>query len=359
LAHAVCHGCSFIQFRVGGWTPNVDDVEIRKADLSKPVVADAWHQVYDASLRFERPFSTPWLRPEIEEQFRSNLRRESSAWEGLVDGRVVCVGTIEMPLLDNVLFAGLGVYTDPASLRRGHGSQMLAHLEDLVVRAGRRKAYVETEYPIDATTDGTGFAGPEFARARGYTFALGDVMRSQPLPVASERLDALAALAADFHGDYRVQAFEGSVPEEWVADYVALEGRINSDAPSGTLELEAGSAAVEPFREGEERTKRQDRSSYMAVALHGDRVVAFTKITVARSDPALGYQWGTLVATEHRGHRLGLAVKVANLRQLQVREPELRSIITWNAEVNEPMIAVNELLGYVAVQRGGGFEKRW
>ncbi|MGN6723945.1 MAG: GNAT family N-acetyltransferase, partial [Marmoricola sp.] len=119
------------------------------------------------------------------------------------------------------------------------------------------------------------------------------------------------------------------------------------------------STAVEPFRDAEERLVRQGRISYHALALWEDEVVGFTTVSVAGSDRSKGYQWGTLVAAKHRGHRLGLALKVANLRQIQQHEPQMRAITTWNAESNGPMISVNEQLGYVAVERLGEFEKRW
>jgi GNAT superfamily N-acetyltransferase len=333
-------------------------VEIRKADLSIPAVVDAWHRVYADAQRFERPFAHPYLSAEVREHYSPNLRRDATAWEGVVDGRVVCAGTIEMPKLDNLHMATVGVYVDPPHLRRGYGSQMLEHLEGIARGAGRRTAYAETEYPLEAPEDGRGCAGPEFAIAHGYTFALGEIMRSQPLPIDADRLEELAVAAGGHHRDYRLVVFSGRVPDEWVADYVGLEARIASDAPQGSREVEAGSDAVGPFREGEERVERQDRVAYIAVALQGERAVGFTKVTVPRSDRTTGDQWGTLVASEHRGHRLGLALKVANLQQLQKHEPELRSVITWNAEVNAPMISVNEQLGYVPVERGGGFEKR-
>ena len=59
-----------------------------------------------------------------------------------------------------------------------------------------------------------------------------------------------------------------------------------------------------------------------------------------------------------RGHRLGLAVKVANLRLLQGSCPELRRLTTYNAEVNARMVDVNDLLGFVPVARLGEFQKR-
>jgi hypothetical protein len=52
------------------------------------------------------------------------------------------------------------------------------------------------------------------------------------------------------------------------------------------------------------------------------------------------------VAAEHRGHRLGLLLKVANLDQLRRFLPEVRYLNTWNADVNAHMVAINERLGF-------------
>lgn len=339
--------------------PTVEHVEIVRPDLSDTSTADAWYEVYAGAERFERPHATPWLRPELPEQFTPSQRCDDSAWSGVVDGRIVCVGTIELPLLANTHAATLGVYTDPTQRRRGYGSQMLAHLEGLAREAGRRTSYLEVHYPLDAPEEGRGCAGPEFAVAHGYRFGLADIMRSLPMPVDPDRLATLAKGAAQHHDGYRLEAFSGRIPEEWVAAYVALESRIEVDAPSGSLEVEQGSTDVASFREEEARRARQGRLTYHAVALSGDEVVGFTTVTVPRSNRILGYQWGTLVSAEHRGHRLGLALKVANLHQVREHEPELRSIATWNAEANGPMIAVNDQLGYVPVERMGEFEKRW
>ena len=46
-------------------------------------------------------------------------------------------------------------------------------------------------------------------------------------------------------------------------------------------------------------------------------MVAYTDIATTVHEPGRAYQWGTLVRRDARGHRLGLAVKVANLRLLQ------------------------------------------
>jgi RimJ/RimL family protein N-acetyltransferase len=39
-------------------------------------------------------------------------------------------------------------------------------------------------------------------------------------------------------------------------------------------------------------------------------------------------------------------VKIAMLDLLATAEPQVERIVTWNAEANEHMIAVNETLGY-------------
>jgi hypothetical protein len=55
------------------------------------------------------------------------------------------------------------------------------------------------------------------------------------------------------------------------------------------------------------------------------------------------------VLAGHRGHGLGITVKAANLIRLRVDEPQVTRVLTWNAETNEHMRAVNERLGFRVV----------
>ena len=62
--------------------------------------------------------------------------------------------------------------------------------------------------------------------------------------------------------------------------------------------------------------------------------------------PGWGFQELTAVTRPHRGHRLGLLVKVAMLDLLAVAEPGLERIVTGNAAANDHMIAINADLGF-------------
>jgi hypothetical protein len=71
----------------------------------------------------------------------------------------------------------------------------------------------------------------------------------------------------------------------------------------------------------------------------------------------LGFQEDTAVVRAHRGHRLGLRLKVEMLRVLRDRERGIRQIDTWNALSNSHMIAVNDALGCVVVGYGGELQR--
>lgn len=70
------------------------------------------------------------------------------------------------------------------------------------------------------------------------------------------------------------------------------------------------------------------------------------------------WQWGTLVHREHRGHRLGTAVKVHNLQQLAGAGSGRIRVLTCNAETNHHMVDINVRLGFEAVEVAPMFELR-
>jgi uncharacterized protein involved in propanediol utilization len=53
-----------------------------------------------------------------------------------------------------------------------------------------------------------------------------------------------------------------------------------------------------------------------------------------------------MVLPGHRGHRLGLAAKLASHRALRAAVPVCELVATSNADVNAHMNAINEALGY-------------
>ena len=62
--------------------------------------------------------------------------------------------------------------------------------------------------------------------------------------------------------------------------------------------------------------------------------------------PEVGGQGDTAVARQHRGHRLGLLLKIDMMHWLAEVQPQLKIIQTWNNADNTFMINVNEALGY-------------
>jgi RimJ/RimL family protein N-acetyltransferase len=98
------------------------------------------------------------------------------------------------------------------------------------------------------------------------------------------------------------------------------------------------------------QAEAMDRDVVETLAIAPDGTVAAqSTIAAPRSLPDAS-QWGTYVHREHRGHSLGLAVKVANLRVVQAAHPHLRQVVTQNAETNAWMIAINEEMGYRPVE---------
>lgn len=333
---------------------------IREVRPGDDHLVEAWHAVYAAAQTHERPWAAPWQLEELRADLAAdNRRRCIRIFAALQGDQVVCAGQIGLPLLDNTTTATVEVSTAVAFRRLGHGRAMLGHLLDTGRAAGRTTFFAEIGYPLEGPADGRGAVGPEFATQHGFSFALGDVQRVLDLPVGAELLDRLTTDAASHHDGYRIEVFRLPVPERWLTTYVALDARVQTDAPTGDLVLEPQAADVAAHRELEALLAAQGRTAYAAVALDAEEeVVAYTCLVAPAAEPARCYQWGTLVHPPHRGHRLGLAVKAANLRQLQHREPARRLLVTFNAEVNAPMVAVNDALGFRPVERLGEFQLR-
>ena len=333
-------------------------LEIRRVDPFDAAEYDTWWQAYaDAKRTDMGEHAMVWTL----EESRTELQQESAtverrAYIALRDGEVVGSGSLAIFLKDNLHSAALGVTVPAAHRRQGVGTALLAHIEAEAQAAGRRTFRAETAWPASAPADGTGEPGREFARRHGYELALGDFQNRLELPVADAVIDALLASApAD---GYEIRSWTGPVPDEFVAEWAALDASLDTEAPTGDLDLEASTSDVDDFREDEKMQAAQGRTSYGTVALAADgRIAAYTQL-VHSGDDGNAYQWGTLVRREDRGHRLGLRIKLENLRQMQRHNPEIPRILTYNAESNEHMLAVNTQLGFVPTGRLGELQKR-
>ncbi|CAM3625078.1 GNAT family N-acetyltransferase [Nocardioides zeicaulis] len=336
-------------------------LEIHALDVHDEATFAAWHDVY---LRAERHdlgvAATPWQREEVRAMMHDTASHATHlGWVGRDGGEVAAAGWARLPLLDNRELAEVQVHVAPEHRRRGHGTALLRAVEADLLARGRRIVTVLAGWPHDLGPTGEGAPGPSFARARGYDLALGEVQRELRLPVADEVLDRLAAEAASAHAAYTLRSWAGPVPDDLVEGWARLTATLVTEAPMGELELEQESASVEAVREREAVLVRQGRTKLNTVALDvSGEVVAYTDLATTVHEPDRAYQWGTLVHPGHRGHRLGVAVKVANLRLLQRERPDVVRMTTYNAEVNAHMIAVNEALGFRPVARLGDFQKR-
>lgn len=338
-----------------------EDLKILDLDPQDDDMFDAWYSVYWTVESHDRPEThTAWSLDQLRALLGEDARRQfNRGFLGFAGDRAVTMGIIGGSLLDNLTLCELNVATLPEDRGQGHGTAMLEHLESVAGKLGRTTALAEAHWPYDADPNGDGEQAVEWARRRGYDVALVDVQRRLSLPVADQLLDDLAAEAAPHHTGYTLKSWVGPVPDELLQGWTDLTSTLMTEAPMGDLEREPEAADVASVREAEALTAKQGRTTYSTVATDpAGELVAYTSMALTRAEPARAYQWGTLVRADHRGHGLGLAVKVANLRMLQREEPATTTVITWNAEINSHMVGVNQRLGFLPVERFGELHKR-
>jgi GNAT superfamily N-acetyltransferase len=327
------------------------------------------------------------LCDELELQTWGNLDRASSAaarlqfWRDTpysrqrlffvrVDGRMVARSWIRFELQENLGSALLYVNVLDSVAGLGIGRALLEHAEALAGADGRTMLQTFTEHPADFDVDGpnvikpatgtgalpAGAPGVRFATQAGYRLEQVERFSSLKFPPAAD-LDALERDAAARAGDYELLHWTDACPDEHAAQLAVLMSRMSTDAPTGGLSYEPETWDIARVRQVEDTWRRAGLSSLVAAARHRvtGELAAYTVLQVAADKPWLASQDDTLVAASHRGHRLGMLVKILNLRRLRDGYAAVQRVITFNAAENEHMLSINIALGF----QPAGYDGEW
>jgi RimJ/RimL family protein N-acetyltransferase len=264
--------------------------------------------------------------------------------------RVVGVMEIGFSTWDNTHLGFVGVTVGPEARGQGIGRALLEAGVDRV-RAEGKSLVVTESYRTPAAL--------ALCAGLGFELAIASVKRRHDL-VALDwgSLDSHYAVAVAAAADYELLHLEGATPDDLLDDVVTMTAAIN-DAPIDALEVEDEVFSRDRVRAFERGQQERDRRTYRVIARERTtgELAGHTLVSIDRDHPGFAGQFDTSVVRAHRGHQLGLLLKIDMLRWLGDAEPQLRVLDTWNAASNTHMIAVNEQLGYRVVTEGLDWQK--
>ncbi len=286
------------------------------------------------------------------------------------DGQVVGRGIAEYRIGDAIDTAWLLVEVLPEA--RGHavGRALAEHVESVARQAGKTRAIAYAPcWKVGgerlAAPTGFGDVAADTAETRllislGYRLEQVERGSRLTLPLDETALQLVHDEAAEIAGaDYRLHFWGDRTPVEWRADIAYLLTRMSTDAPTAGLEEPEDPWTVERLLADEEEEVEGPRTAFVAAVEHvpTGRLAGFTELVAPVDGSRPVDQEDTIVLTEHRGHRLGLLLKAANLLHLQRVRPGHPAVVTYNAEENRPMLDVNEALGFVPFVYEGAWRK--
>jgi GNAT superfamily N-acetyltransferase len=336
-------------------------MEVRLVDPSDEKELAEWTAVLRASDEELWPDLIGFTLPDIRAFARSRgaYKRFDLLAARESGGPILGVAMMELPLRDNVRSAEVTVAVHPARRRRGVGTALVEAMAQHGRADGRQVLNSIADAPLDSAAD---HASLSFAPKVGFEIMLSGNIRHLTVPVEPmllkelhEEVDRARDAAA-----YRVVTFEAPWPAEFLHDQCTLFQCMSTDEPHGDEGHEEEVWNADRVRENDALRAARGARFLIAVAQHvaSGRLVACTELSLAADSPEQAWQMLTVVEPAHRGHRLGLAIKVANLEALAMQAPAVRVIVTGNASVNAPMIAVNEMMGFEVASEGNFWQKR-
>jgi GNAT superfamily N-acetyltransferase len=245
---------------------------------------------------------------------------------------------LRLPQRENPTMAYCTMTVHPAHRRAGIGTVLLEHASGQARLAGRSRLVIQ------AMDDSPGAA---FAVAVGARAGIPEVLRVLELDDAmAARLADLRARATPHSAGYSLLSWVGPTPDQYVEQVVMVHGAM-ADAPRDEG-VEPSVWDADRVRQSEQTMVEHGLTNYAVAAWHDatGRMAALTELCTEAGNPDWGFQQITAVVPAHRGHRLGILIKIAMMELLIKHEPEVRHIETSNADENDHMVAINKQLGY-------------
>lgn len=283
-----------------------------------------------------------------------------------VDGRVVGRGSLALPRDATECWSAVSVLPD--FRRRGIGSALFERLERMAKDAQRTIIQNQTSYAAGVPGDSipaptgygsvpTGLESTRFLRCYGFSLEQVGRLSSLELPVDGELFSARFAEASASATGYRTVTWQGRTPDEWLDAVALVRTRMSTETPNAGIAQTEDVWTAERVRSVDDLWESSPRSVLTTLVLHVEsgRPAGYTELDVPGEPDRPAEQMDTLVLREHRGRRLGMLLKLTNLRELQNRFPHIRSVETTNAEDNRHMLDVNEAVGFEPI----GYSARW
>lgn len=286
------------------------------------------------------------------------------------DGRILGIGAI-LFMTEGTEAVEADIWVDPDHWGTGIEEALLAAVEDEARRLGRLTVQSFTLHRPDTpgprleAPTGFGSIPADDRQARFMVdngFVLSQVERNSAFDLRDgpyEHVEHLLARALEHAGpDYRLLEWTCPTPDEYIDGYAVARGRLASDMPAGELVVEEEKWDADRMRRREERLAAMGMTVSVTAVQHvpTGAIAAYNDIGVPEPT-AVTQQFGTLVLPEHRGHRLGMIVKCANILRWRSIAPDSPKISTFNAEENDHMLAINIEIGFVPVSYAGAWKK--
>lgn len=302
--------------------------------------------------------------------YRPSPTKRRLLWLARVDGVPVARINLDLPLETGATSADGEILVTRDAWSQGVGTAALHRLEQEARLAGRTSLIGECEHPHSPGTPRvaapTGYGSvahdhaARFLERRG--FALEQVERKSAFDMGGpfaliEQLRDEAAIAAN---GYRTITWADAAPVHVLPGLARLKQRMSTDAPGAALDVAEEIWTPERVRDMEDRRRTAGLVQQVVAAVHAGsgELAAFTELVRPVDPTATTIQADTLVLREHRGHRLGLLLKATGLIAWRQASPSTPRVLTWNAEENRPMLAINEALGFTPVGAVGVWQKR-
>ncbi|HET8778967.1 MAG TPA: GNAT family N-acetyltransferase [Agromyces sp.] len=300
---------------------------------------------------------------------RYTIRRAFGAWDG---DRLVGVANVVWELdPDTTTSFSTILGVSPELRRRGIASRLLAALERTAREAGKPNLVLRGDHRIDRGEPAAARLRPpqgdasisadepaaRFALAHGYR--LGQLDRMSAMPVtgrADEFRERLARNETSSPG-YRLVTWHDRTPHELLDAMAHARERMSVDAPSGAIDFEQETWDADRIRAEERDALDAGRRTITTAAIaHDGEVAGYTQLLLAPRK-RVAYQDDTIVLGDHRGHGLGMRMKLANLVELAHAAPDRERVLTWNADENAHMLAINIALGFEPVAVDSSWQK--